>query len=280
MKNRITKPWFFAIFLPFLLAFSPRMNSSSSSFMEPCSTDNDVFEVGEELVYKVYYNWNFVWLSAGEVVFRVYDDEEDYHLSARGRTYSSYEWFFKVRDNYDSYIDKETLLPRLSIRDIQEGNYERYDKVTFDQRNKRAVSLKGRSRQEATPESFNLDGCMHDILSIMYYLRNVEVSSMRAGEEVPVKIFFDRETYPLKVKYLGPEDNTKVKGMGRYNTYKFSPQLIAGEVFKEGDEMSVFVSRDKNKIPVLIESPVSVGSVKVVLQSYKGLKYDFTAKVN
>lgn len=280
MKNRMTKPWFLAIFLPFLLASSPRVNSYSSPIIEPCDTDNDVFEVGEELVYKVYYNWNFVWLSAGEVVFRVYDDDEDYHLSARGRTYSSYEWFFKVRDNYDSYISKETLLPRLSIRDIQEGNYERYDKVTFDQRSKRAVSHKGRNRQEATSESFNLDGCMHDILSIMYYLRNVEVTSLRTGQEVPVKIFFDRETYPLKVKYLGTEDGTKVKGMGRYNTYKFSPQLIAGEVFKEGDEMSVFVSRDKNKIPVLIESPVSVGSVKVVLNSYKGLKYDFTAKVN
>ncbi len=280
MKNRISKHWIFAIFLPFLLALSPRINPYSSPAIEPCSTDNDVFEVGEELVYKVYYNWNFVWLSAGEVVFRVYDGDKDYHLSARGRTYSSYEWFFKVRDNYDSYINKETLLPRLSIRDIQEGNYERYDKVTFDQGNKRAVSHKGRNRQEATPENFNLDGCMHDILSIMYYLRNVEVSSLRTGQEVPVKIFFDRETYPLKVKYLGPEDGTKVKGMGRYNTYKFSPQLIAGEVFKEGDEMSIFVSRDNNKIPILIESPVSVGSVKVVLKSYKGLKYDFTAKVN
>ena len=142
MKNRITKPWIFAFFLPFLLALSPTRNPYSPPLIEPCSTDNDVFEVGEELVYKVYYNWNFVWLSAGEVVFRVYDDGEDYHLSARGRTYSSYEWFFKVRDNYDSYISKATLLPRLSIRDIQEGDYERYDKVTFDQRNNRAVSLK------------------------------------------------------------------------------------------------------------------------------------------
>ncbi|WP_020538301.1 DUF3108 domain-containing protein [Lewinella cohaerens] len=280
MKYRIANLWIFVVFLPLLLAFSPTVNQGSSPGIEPCNTSNDVFEAGEELVYKIYYNWNFVWLSAGEVVFRVYDDGDDFHLSARGRTYSSYEWFFEVRDNYDSYISKETLLPRLSIRDIKEGNYERYDKVTFDQANQTAVSLKGRSRSEATPENFNLDGCMHDILSIMYYLRNVEVSSLRTGQEVPVKIFFDRETYPLKVKYLGAEDNTKVKGMGRYKTYKFSPQLIAGEVFKEGDEMSVFVSRDKNKIPVLIESPVSVGSVKVVLKSYKGLKYDFTAKVN
>ncbi|MEL6971200.1 MAG: DUF3108 domain-containing protein [Bacteroidota bacterium] len=278
MKQK-TKPLVFALLLPLLLAFGPVANQSAVTNLSPCSTENSVFSSGEEIVYKVYYNWNFVWMSAGEVTFRVYDDDDEYHLSARGRTYSSYDWFFSVRDNYDCYINKETLLPRLSIRDIQEGNYERYDRITYDQGANRVTSVKGRSRDDATPESFNLDGCMHDILSIMYYLRNVEVDNLRQGDEVPISIFFDRETYPLKVKYLGTEDRTKVKGMGRYKTHKFSPQLIAGEVFKEGDEMTVYVSQDENKIPVLIESPVSVGSVKVVLKSYKGLRHDFTAKV-
>ena len=277
--NLKTKNAIFFLLLPLLFAANPQGTQRVSLGVSPCSTSNEVFEAGEELVYKVYYNWNFVWLSAGEVTFRVYDDGDEYHLSARGRTYPSYEWFFTVRDNYDCYVSKETLLPRLSIRDIKEGDYERYDKITYNQNARRATSLKGHSRADASPESFNFNGCMHDILSILYYLRNVEVASLREGDEVPIEFFFDRETYPLKVKYKGAESDTKVKGMGRYKTYKFSPELIAGEVFNEGDEMSVFVSQDKNKIPVLIESPVSVGSVKVVLKSYKGLKHDFTAKV-
>lgn len=277
--NLKTKNAIFFLLLPLLFAASPQGTQPVSLGVSPCSTSNEVFEAGEELVYKVYYNWNFVWLSAGEVTFRVYDDGDEYHLSARGRTYPSYEWFFTVRDNYDCYVSKETLLPRLSIRDIKEGDYERYDKITYNQNARRATSLKGHSRADASPESFNFNGCMHDILSILYYLRNVEVASLREGDEVPIEFFFDRETYPLKVRYKGTESDTKVKGMGRYKTYKFSPELIAGEVFNEGDEMSVFVSQDENKIPVLIESPVSVGSVKVVLKSYKGLKHDFTAKV-
>ncbi|MCY7327202.1 MAG: DUF3108 domain-containing protein, partial [Saprospiraceae bacterium] len=63
-----------------------------------------------------------------------------------------------------------------------------------------------------------------------------------------------------------------------YNTLKFQPDVIAGNVFKEGEGMSVWVSDDQNRIPLLIESPVSVGSVKMVLKEYWGLKYDFTAK--
>ncbi len=280
MKNLIGKIGIGLLILPLFFAFTPSANENSNLSYEPCDIKNSVFEEGEEIVYKIYYNWNFVWLSAGEVTFRVYDEGDEFHISARGRTYSSYEWFFKVRDNYDSYIDKENLLPRVSIRDVHEGNYQRYDKVTFNQNANTAQSLRGKTRAEASTETFNIDGCMHDVLSIVYYMRNLDFNNMSTGTEVPVKIFLDRETYPLKVKYQGTESNTKIKGMGRYRTHKFSPELIAGEVFKEGDEMTVYVSQDENKIPLLIESPVSVGSVKVVLKSYKGLKYDFTAKAN
>ena len=47
---------------------------------------------------------------------------------------------------------------------------------------------------------------------------------------------------------------------------------------KDDAKMTVWVSDDQNRIPILIESPVSVGSVKMVLKEYWGLKYDFTAK--
>ncbi|MEM1215176.1 MAG: DUF3108 domain-containing protein [Bacteroidota bacterium] len=280
MKKIITKFGLFLLLIPLLVAASPAALNQGTirTDFEPCETDNDAFQDAEEIVYKIYYNWNFVWLSAGEVVFRVLDDGDEYHLSAKGRTYKSYEWFFKVRDDYDTYINKETMLPRLSIRDIHEGNYRRYDKVTFDQTGRTATSLKGKTRDDATAESFNLDGCMHDILSIMYLLRNVDASTMNVGDKLPIEIFFDRETFPLQVKYLGDNDNMKIKGQGRFRTHTFSPQLIAGEVFKEGDEMTVHVSKDKNKIPLMIESPVSVGSVKVVLKSYKNLRHEFTAK--
>jgi len=279
MKNLIKKTGIGLLILPLFFAFTPAVNQQvSSTSYEPCNMENDVFEAGEEIVYKIYYNWNFVWIAAGEVTFKVYDRGNEFHIAARGRTYSSYEWFFKVRDSYDSYIDKENLLPRISIRDVHEGKYERYDKVTFDQNANTAVSLRGKTKEDAETEAFNVDVCMHDVLSIIYYMRNLDFNNMSKGDEVPVKIFMDRETFPLKVKYKGTQKNTKIKGMGRFRTHKFTPQLIVGEVFKEGDEMSVYISNDKNKIPLLIESPVSVGSVKVVLKSYKGLKYDFTAK--
>jgi len=248
---------------------------------DQCTIQNRTFQGGEEVTYKIYYNWNFVWLPAGEVVFKVSDKGELYKLSAEGRTYSSYEWFFKVRDTYESYIKKDDLLPTMSIRDVKEGGYTLYEKQKFNQSANKVNVQRGRSK-ETIKENRNMSTstCMHDVLSIIYYARNLNFKTAYDGEEFPVSIFMDKKEHPLRVKYKGKEKGKSIKGMGAYNTIQFSPELIAGDVFEEGTQMNVWVSDDANKIPLLIESPVSVGSIKVVLKEYKGLKYDFKAKVN
>lgn len=244
-----------------------------------CSIDNTAFQHGEELTYKLYYNWNFVWLSAGEVTFRVKDLGAEYHLSAYGQTYKSYEWFYKVRDRYDSFVDKKTLLPNIAIRDIQEGGYTVYDKLTFDQNKKTVKSLRGKTKEVAELKDYNTGDCMHDIISIVYHLRNIDFSQMKKGENVPIKLFMDKEVWPLKVNYRGKEAGKKVKGLGKFNTLVFGPEVIEGYVFKKDAKLNIWATDDNNKIPLIIESPLSVGSVQAVLKSYKGLKYEMTAKV-
>ncbi|MTB51948.1 DUF3108 domain-containing protein [Lewinella sp. W8] len=249
------------------------------SLPDICDADNLTFKPGERIVYKIYYNWNFVWLPAAEVTFLVHDLPNYYHVMVRGETYSSYEWFYKAAYNYESYLDKETLLPNIHIKEVKEKTYSRYDRTTFYQKEGRAVSERGKTRDDLTEKTIPLEGCMHDLISIVYYARNLEYDEMKLNQEIPIEILMDQEVYPLNIKYLGPEEDKKVKGQGRYRTQKFSPQLIAGEVFKEGDEMQIWVSDDENKMPVLIESPVSVGSIKAVLKSYEGLRYPMTAKI-
>ena len=245
-----------------------------------CSIRNTTFQAGEQIVYKLYYNWNFVWLAAGEVTFNVHDLPNQYRVNVTGQTYPSYEWFYQVEDNYTSYLDKETLLPQLHIKDIHEGGYQKYDRTKFYQDEQRIVSYRGKTRKDTKPKYMDVDPCMHDLISIIYFARNLDYDELDRGQEIPIKILMDQEMHPLKIRYLGPEKDVKIKGSGRYNTLRFSPQLITGELFKEGDEMKIYVSDDENKIPLLIESPVSVGSVKAVLHSYKGLRYPMQAKLD
>lgn len=278
--------WGFSSFVMvfFLMALdmpyqTPPELTVEESKTEQCFIENKTFQAGEEITYKLYYNWNFVWLAAGEVVFNVMESDDKYHITAKGRTYKAYEWFFKVRDHYETYIDKETLLPQTSIRDVHEGGYRLYDKVDFDQEKNVAVSERGKTKYETTTQEYNLDGCMHDVLSVIYYTRNLAFDRYEEGQEFPVKIFMDKEVWSLNVKYKGKETSKKIKGLGKFKTIKFSPEVIGGEVFTKDAEMNIWVSDDGNRIPLLIESPVSVGSIKAVLKDYKGLKYELTSKI-
>lgn len=247
---------------------------------DDCYTENRSFKEGEKIVYKVYYNWNFVWLSAGEVTFQVDENENEYKISATGKTYSSYEWFFKVRDYYFTYIDKETLLPHTFIRDVKEGGYTLYDKVKFDQASAKGTSLRGKTRDVAKLNSFEFDNCMHDVLSLIYKMRNLDFDHVQEGGVIPVQMFLDMETYNLDIRMKGKEAKKWVRGQGYFDTFKISPELIAGEVFNEDAQMNVWVSDDDNRLPLIIESPVSVGSVKVVLKEYSGLKHPFSSKID
>jgi hypothetical protein len=255
-------------------------NLSQEVITTPCHIENNSFKPGETITYKLYYNWNFVWLSAGEVTFKVKDKGSQYHLSARGQTYKSYEWFYKVREKYDSYINKKTLLPELSVRDVLEGEYTIYDKIKFDQYHHKAYSTRGKTKAVATLTEYDIESCMHDILSVVYYTRNLDYNKMNKGNTFPVKIFMDKETWPLNVRYLGKEKHKKIKGLGKFNTIKFSPEVILGDIFTEQSKMYVWATDDENKIPLLIESPISVGSVKAVLKEYKGLRHELEAAVD
>lgn len=246
--------------------------------VEQCAIENETFVNGEVLVYKLYYNWKFMWIPAGEVRFDVRESLEAYHYSATGITYPSYDSFFKVRDYYTSTVDKNTLYPKSFLRNIQEGKYTRYDSILFDQSNQRAISHWGSKKENAEAFSYQLDGCMQDMLSILYYIRNYDFSTYEKGEKLPVKVFFDKETYPLKVTYNGKETK-KIKNQGKWKTLKFTPEVVAGYVFDEDTKMDLWVSDDHNKIPLLIESPVSIGSIKAVLKRHENLKFPITSKL-
>lgn len=284
MIRKTAKIGFFGLVLTLLMAFQIQPNSEvgeahSGMSSDICSIQNKTFQAGEQLTYKLYYNWNFIWLAAGEVHFKVRDLGDQFHISALGQTYPSYEWFYKVRDRYEVFINKETLLPSTSIRDVHEGKYTVYDEIDYDQINGKASSLRGDTKNEAVRSEYSIDHCMHDVLSIMYYSRNVDFENFEEGENFPIKIFMDKETWPLQVVYKGKDEAKRIKGKGKFKTIKFGPEVIAGGIFDKKTEMTVWVSDDQNRLPLLIESPLSIGHVKAVLKNYEGLKYDLTAKL-
>jgi hypothetical protein len=241
--------------------------------LDPCYMENESFQAGEELVYKIFYNLGFIWLPAGEVAFELRENEDSYFVKVLGRTYKNYEKIYKINDHYYSEFDKESLLPKVFVRNVHEGKYRRYDSILFDHKQLVAKSFWGNTRAKAKWYEFELNSCMQDMLTTLYYVRNIPLGKLEKGSQFPVNVFFDKEAYPLNVSFKGVEKRKKIKDLGVYNTVRIEPDVVAGHVFKNNSKMKIWISNDLNKIPLLIESPVSVGSVKAVLKSHKGLKY-------
>ncbi len=242
----------------------PDIGLAQSSEWMQCEMTNSAFLSGEKLTYKVYYNWGIIWIPAGEVSFEVLETDTSYELKSFGTTYPSYDSFFKVRDRYESSINKETLLPTTFVRDIEEGNYLRYDSVLFDQKNMQITEYIGKYKDKLKRLDYTSEGCTQDMVSIMYHLRNIQDERIYEQARLPIHVFFDKEFYNLDINVIG-RYNKQIRGLGNQSIIHISPELVTGEVFQEGNEMNIYVSANQSKIPLLIESAVSVGSVKAVL---------------
>ncbi|HLU93171.1 MAG TPA: DUF3108 domain-containing protein [Membranihabitans sp.] len=253
-------------------ATEPSAGSELSS--DYCRVNNDTFKDGETLTYKIYYNINFIWISAGTVSFRIDKHGNRYFAEAIGKTYGGYDWIFKVRDTFQSVLDATTLLPIKTTRIVNEGSYTKYDQVTYMRHSRLADSKMGKSRSTAESKVIPIDQCVHDILSTMYAFRNTPIMSLENKSKYELDMLLDRQNYPITLTYKGPEDQTKIRGVGSLDTYLFEPKLIAGNIFKEESGMKIWVSRDENKVPLMIESPISVGKIKAILTDHKNLRYE------
>ncbi|NCO63366.1 MAG: DUF3108 domain-containing protein [Flavobacteriales bacterium] len=232
---------------------------------------------GEWFKFKMSYSG---WLKAGNATLSVkeikLDNKDVYHVTGKGWTTGMIKWFFKVKDRYESYFDKHTLLPYKFIRDIDEGGHTKNLEIIFDQANKKAYV---HDKKNKTEKVFDTSPNIQDMVSTYYYLRDkLDINNLKIGSEVRVDMFFDEENYGFKLKYLGEE--TINTDFGTIETLKFRPYVMAGRVFKEEESLTLWVSKDKNKLPLRIKADLRVGSLRADLEAFKGLKHPFKIVVN
>ena len=247
-----------------------------------CSITNTSFTGGEELSYVISYNWFIVYTEVGEVKFSVEEDpifgKPSLHLLGEGTTYKAWDLFFKVRDRYESWVDPGTLQPFYFKRHVREGNYKMDLEYTLNSKDTIAYSKYKSNDNPVEIDTLKVKPCIYDVITSLYYARNIDFSKYQINDTIPMRVLLDRQVYDLYFRYKGIE-RIKIRHVGEFECIKFSVLLVEGTVFHGGEDMQVWVTNDKNRIPVYLESPILVGSVKAYLNSYKGLRYPMTAKL-
>lgn len=269
----------FALIIGFTLFVKPLPQQSQVGVIETeptgefCGIKNTSFQHGEVVTMKVFYNALGMYVGAGEASFSTtlerFNGKAVYHCVGEGTNYSVFDNFFKVRDKYESYIDTATMLPIKFVRNVDEGGHKIYNNVTFNQSSKTVVSTTG---------VYKTTTCMQDVVSAMYYARNIDYEQYKIGDKIPFDMFLDDEVYHLFLRYMGKE--TIKTQYGKFKAIKLKPLLIKGTLFEGGEKMTTWVSDDSNHLLLRVESPVTVGTIKVDMFGYKNLRYPLTSLIS
>jgi len=226
------------------------------------------FKEGEFLKYKIHYGL----LNAGftSVEVREAQDENKLHAIGKGWTTGMVSFLFKVNDRYETYIDKETNRPSRFIRKINEGGYKKDKEILFDFKTHQAQVF---DYKNDTVASFFIQNNVQDMLSSFYYLRSLDLKTLKENDSIDVNMFFDERMHNIKVLVLG-RDVLKTD-FGEINCIKIRPLVLEGRVFKDEENVTLWLSDDDNKIPIKIKASILVGSVKAELIEFKGLAHPF-----
>lgn len=224
---------------------------------------NKAFREGEVLTYRMHYGL----INAGVAVLEVKPEiikvngRKVYHIVGNGYTTGTTDWFFKVRDRYETYMDKDALLPWLFVRRVDEGGYKFGQDYAFNHYTKK-VDI-------GNNQKFDVPMGVQDMVSAFYSARNLDLSNARQGDIFSIECFVDKELWPLKIRYTGKE--TIETELGKIRCLTFQPIVQKGRVFKKDEDLTVWISDDNNHIPMRVKANVLVGSIKMDIVSVKNL---------
>ncbi|MDR1169407.1 MAG: DUF3108 domain-containing protein [Prevotellaceae bacterium] len=278
-KSNEFKPRAGGLKILFYSAVMLLLSSPSGTAQESCqATVNEAdlaFVNNETLVYAASYAWGPIYVDVGEVSLkadktRVYPTE--FHMTAVAKTYKFYDKFFKVRDFYEARFTVPHIRSIYFHRDISEGGYSIKNTYNFDWDNNK-INAVIEKRQGTQNLEMKMEECTLDVITYFYYLRNLDFSDAYPNKAYALSIVLDDDIYSIKCRYLGKEQK-KIKLLKqKVNCLKFAAEVIAGSVFKGDEKIILWISDDKNHVPLELESPIMMGKVKGRLMSHENLKY-------
>lgn len=214
---------------------------------------------------------SYAWIRGGVATLTLkqttFNEEPAYHVQAIGRTVGIANTVFNVHDKYESYFDPNTCKPFKSLMNLKEGDYRNYNEVYFNHASKTLVSKKSGKKK------IKVDN-IYDVVSAFYELRS-RLKKLTPNQQVVIHTYFHDEPWDLIVKYKGIQI-IKTK-FGKILCMRFNPVVEEG-TFESEDALDIWISADKNRIPIRVKMKLFVGSFKADLVEYENIMYPLGSK--
>lgn len=266
MKNKLL---FLICLIPFLFGF---VGSSLPISREMPYGPNEVLE------YRIHYGF----MNAGEARIEVHpklylvNNKVCYKATVTGKSTGAFDFALRIRDQWGTYIDTSSKNPQRAFRTIEEGKYRLKEYAYFDYKNNEVNLERETKGNKKETRVYSITDDVQDIISGYYFLRTINYNALHLNDTIAVNAFFEDKLYNFSVKFLG-KGQVKTK-FGSINAIKLSPIMPENQLFEGGNSIRLWLSDDKNKIPIKVEADMVVGAVEIDLKGYEGLKHPICFK--
>lgn len=229
------------------------------------------FKSGEIGSYDAIYEWGFIEIRAGEVQFEIEtlieDSDSLFHFKSIGNSKSKYDWIYTVRDTFQSKVYTQNFLPKYYQRRTSEGSYSVFNEIFFDYDDHSIRMELSNSEKGSQSKMMAYEEGIYDLQTAVYYARFLNFENALMGEAYEFNVIIDGQLYQIPIRYEGKEMIHLPDDIS-YNCYRISTQVIEGTIFKSHQTIKIWVSDDGRQIPVKVEAPIKVGTVKAELTNY------------
>jgi len=242
------------------------------------------FQAGEKLSFDIHYKYGLVMLKAGTANYAIksnaYANNNSYQSTLDFKTSSFFDRIFKMRDTLRSNIT-ENLRPLYHKRSVNEGNYQFTEEVFFRKFTPEysEVRVKRVSNQLLKFDTiFASNSLVYDILNLILFIRSYDYSQWQTTPVRSVSTFVGRDKVMITVRYEGQSVVEKSDTL-KYKTYKIAFDFTDSVFNESKSAIEVWLSDDKNRVPVKMRAKLRIGAVEVYLTSWQNLKYPLSSEI-
>ena len=242
-----------------VLAFSEPDTEEDEKDIEkiPRPKANRAFAPGEKLTYEV----RAIGVLGGYATLSVENSQDVHHrpcypLMARAKSAFPFSTFYPVNDVQTSYFDSVDFLTWKFENDVHEGNYKARNREDYDQIQHTVT----RQHNQEPTETDDIQPFTQDIISCLYYFR---LLPLQEGKKYMVPTCSLGKNYKMICKVLSREKITCPAGT--FDCLHAKPFVKYGTVFRNKEDIDLWLTADDRHIPVLIKSAIVIGSIEVSL---------------
>ncbi len=215
------------------------------------------FAPGETLTYDI--KWSV--FPAGQVVAslkKLPEGAKDaYEVDTTARSQGFVSLLYKIDNHYQSVFDPKTLCSREISKTINEGRRHKRTQIIFDATRRLALLSERDLSKPADPlkrATHAIPPCVEDIVTSFYVLRR---APLHVGEKITVPVNDGSKTQNVIVNVQDREQiNT---ALGPRYAFRIEPHAL-GKLAKKG-RMLIWISDDKQRLPLRIEAMMLIGTI-------------------